>query len=82
MHHPTDRIAHTTAFDTPVVMWSKNDPCQSATVFFILIISDINVINNKICCLHHPINKCFVVENMIVIIIIISTFFFCVFYII
>ena len=31
MHHPTDRIAHTTAFVTPVVEhWTERDPVRSS----------------------------------------------------
>ena len=36
MHHPTDRIAHTTAFVTPVVEhWLERDISQQKQVHFI-----------------------------------------------
>ena len=39
MHHPTDRIAHTTAFVTPVVEhWQEREIAQSKFLMIIIII--------------------------------------------
>ena len=41
MHHPTDRIAHTTAFVTTVVEhWLERDTTMKVVIFVVLFISN------------------------------------------